>query len=100
MDIHSKQDGLNRPVDRPGNIIVSARSTFPLLNSSLWLGDFSFRNDTMGDRAKLAGDIHTNGAGIPRPEGLSWIGKPTVWPPPPEDLGSSPWIWPLNLRNH
>ena len=71
IDIHSKQDGLNRPVDLPGNVMVSARSTFPLLNSSLWLGDFSFLNETIGDRAKLAGDIHTNGAGIPRPDGLN-----------------------------
>ena len=34
-DIHSRQVGSNRPVDLPGNVIVRARSTLPLLNSSL-----------------------------------------------------------------
>ena len=68
-DIHSRQDGLNLPVDLPGNVIVRARSTLPLLNNSLWLGVSSFLKETIGDRAKLAGDIHTNGAGMPRPDG-------------------------------
>ena len=75
--MHSKHDGLNLPVDLPGNVIVSVLSTLPLLNSSLWFGDSSFRNDTIGERAKLAGDIQTNGAGMPLPEGRNWIGKPT-----------------------
>ena len=87
-DIHSRQVGLNLPVDLPGNVIVSARSTLPLLNNSLWLGVSSFLKDTIGDRAKLAGDIHTNGAGMPRPDGRSWMGNPTLWPPF-KDLGSS-----------
>ena len=71
IDMHSRQDGLNLPVDLPGNVIVSVLSTLPLLNSSLWFGDSSFRNETIGERAKLAGDIQTKGAGMPLPEGLN-----------------------------
>ena len=96
-DIHSRQVGSNRPVDLPGNVIVRARSTLPLLNSSLWVGVSSFLRDTIGDLAKLAGDIHTKGAGIPRADGRSWIGNPTLWPPF-DDLDSSSWLSSSNLK--
>ena len=95
IDMHSKHCGSKRRRDLPGNVMVSARSTLPLLNNSLWFGESSFLSDTIGDLAKLAGEIHTNGAGMPLPEGLNWMGRPTFCPP--NDLGSSFCMCPLDL---
>ena len=76
-DMHSRQSRENRFLGRPGKVMVRVRSTLLDCSSCLKL--------TMGDRARLAGEIQTRGAGNPLAAGLNWTGSPMTR----DDRGSS-----------
>ena len=73
-DKHAKQEASNRLRCRAGNTIVRALSTFG--GRSWWPLGFMVLKFTIGDLAKLAGDIQTKGPGKLPPGGLpSCTGK-------------------------